>query len=161
MFSNKLGIPNRLVAGAGKTTLSHILCCEAGATEGDVLVFGHSVADDPDSVRQLVAVCKQDDYLYPDLTAKEHLECFAGLRGVPSHEIPGVVQHWLASVDLDIVQNQYTSSFSGGMKRRLSLACSTIGGRALIILDEPTTGECLFMILVAFTEDFSCIRWLT
>lgn len=133
--------------GAGKTTLSHILSCEVGATEGDVLVFGHSVANDPDSVRQLVAVCKQDDYLYPDLTAREHLECFAGLRGVPSHEVPEMVQRWLASVDLTIVQNQYTSSYSGGMKRRLSLACSTIGGRALIILDEPTTGKSVMMTL--------------
>ena len=134
--------------GAGKTTLSHILGCEIGATEGDILVFGHSVSDDPDTVRKLVSICKQDDYLYPDLTAREHLECFAGLRGVPSHEVPEMVQHWLASVDLATVQTQYSSSFSGGMKRRLSLACSTIGGRSLIILDEPTTGEFVLMTSV-------------
>lgn len=136
--------------------MSHILGCEIGATEGDILVFGHSVSEDPDTVRKLVSVCKQDDYLYPDLTAREHLECFAGLRGVPSHEVPEMVQRWLASVDLATVQNQYTSSFSGGMKRRLSLACSTIGGRSLIILDEPTTGEFLLMTSVCcFLISFS------
>jgi ABC-type multidrug transport system ATPase subunit len=86
-------------------------------------------------------VCKQDDYLYPDLSAKEHLEVFGGLRGVPRHELPQTVQKWLESVDLAVVQDQYSEAYSGGMKRRLSLACSTIGGRPLIILDEPTTGE--------------------
>lgn len=139
MFSYQILRPCRH-NGAGKSTLAHILGCEIGSTDGDILVFGRSVSEDPDTVRKLVSVCKQDDYLYPDLTAREHLECFAGLRGVPSHEVPEMVQHWLTSVDLATVQNHYSSSFSGGMKRRLSLACSTIGGRPLIILDEPTTG---------------------
>ena len=124
----------------GKTTLANILSIETDATGGDISVFGYSVADSPDEVRGLVAVCKQFDFLYPDLSAKEHLELFGGLRGVAEVDLAEMVQKWLESVDLDIVQNQYSSSFSGGMKRRLSLACSTIGGRPLIILDEPTTG---------------------
>ena len=81
-----------------------------------------------------------DDYLWPDLTAKEHLELYAGLRGVPAAEIGDRVQQWLKSVDLVDNQLDYSSSFSGGMKRRLSVALSTIGDRPLIILDEPTTG---------------------
>jgi ABC-type multidrug transport system ATPase subunit len=105
-----------------------------------VLVFGHSVAKDPSTVRQMVGMCKQDDFLYPTISAREHLEIFAGLRGVDRKKIPELVQEWLESVDLQLVQNQYSSSFSGGMKRRLSLALSTIGDRPLIILDEPTTG---------------------
>lgn len=113
---------------------------ETDATSGDVSVFGYSVTEHPDEVRGLVAVCKQFDFLYPDLSAKEHLELYGGLRGVPEEDLPEMVQKWLESVDLAIVQNQYSSAFSGGMKRRLSLACSTIGGRPLIILDEPTTG---------------------
>ena len=50
------------------------------------------------------------------------------------------VQKWLRSVDLEDVQLQYASAYSGGMKRRLSLALATIGDRPLIVLDEPTTG---------------------
>jgi ABC-type transporter Mla maintaining outer membrane lipid asymmetry ATPase subunit MlaF len=125
---------------SGKTTLSHILSCEVSPTAGDVRVFGHSVTQDPYSVRQLVGLCKQDDYLYPNLSAREHLQLFAGLRGVESSVLAETVSNWLESVDLSLVQNHYTSSFSGGMKRRLSLALATIGGRPLIILDEPTTG---------------------
>ena len=81
-----------------------------------------------------------DDYLWPLLTAKEHLELFAGLRGVSPDRRGPMVQKWLQSVDLDIVQLQFPTQYSGGMKRRLSLALATVGDRPLIILDEPTTG---------------------
>lgn len=81
-----------------------------------------------------------DDYLWPDLSAKEHLELFAGLRGVKADERADIVQKWLESVDLAEVQLQYSNAYSGGMKRRLSVALATIGDRPLIILDEPTTG---------------------
>ncbi|EEC45337.1 predicted protein, partial [Phaeodactylum tricornutum CCAP 1055/1] len=126
--------------GAGKSTLSNLISCEFRPTSGDVKVFGHSVTNETCAVRNLVGICRQDDYLYPNLTAKEHLELYAGLRGVPLKNIPSVVQEWLESVDLQSVQDHYSASYSGGMKRRLSLALATIGGRPLIILDEPTTG---------------------
>jgi ABC-type multidrug transport system ATPase subunit len=105
-----------------------------------VTVFGHSVVNDPYAVRGLVGVCKQFDYLYPNLSVKEHLVLFAGLRGVPRESVAETVDKWLESVYLHNVQDQYSSGFSGGMRRRLSLACATIGGRPLLILDEPTTG---------------------
>ena len=126
--------------GAGKTTLTNILGCEQSPTEGDAFVFGHSVTYDPYAIRRLVGVCKQDDYLWPDLSAKEHLELFAGLRGVKPSEQEAVVQKWLESVDLATVQFQFSAGYSGGMKRRLSVALSTIGDCDFILLDEPTTG---------------------
>jgi ABC-type multidrug transport system ATPase subunit len=136
-------------------------------TAGDITVFGHSIQSDPQTIRRWVGVCKQDDYLWPNLSAKDHLDLFAGLRGVPPMEHDAMVQKWLESVDLDAVQHQYSSQFSGGMKRRLSLAMSTIGARSLIVLDEPTTGksgECvnlpklrhfkLFSFSFAFTQEW-------
>lgn len=104
-------------------------------------MFGHSVTNDPVSVRKLVGVCKQDDYLWPNMSAKEHLQLYAGLRGVESNDAPQIIAKWLESVDLDSVMNQPSASFSGGMKRRLSLCLATVGdSQKLIILDEPTTG---------------------
>ena len=88
-----------------------------------------------------VEVLSADDYLWPNLSAKEHLELFGGLRGLHSSVLEEKVQQWLRSVDLELVQSQYASAYSGGMKRRLSLALATIGDRPLIVLDEPTTGE--------------------
>jgi ATP-binding cassette, subfamily A (ABC1), member 3 len=120
--------------------LSKVLTCETTATSGDIQVFGHSIKSNPNAIRRLVGVCKQDDYLWPKLSAKEHLDLFAGLRGVHPDDHDATVQRWLESVDLDSVQHQQSSQFSGGMKRRLSLAMSTIGSRSLIVLDEPTTG---------------------
>lgn len=91
---------------------------------------------------------RQDDYLYSDLTAKEHLELYGGLRGVAAAELPEIVRKWLESVDLEGEKDHFPPSFSGGMKRRLSLACSTIGNRPLIILDEPTTGKQMLLLRI-------------
>ncbi len=87
-----------------------------------------------------MGLCYQDDYLWPYLSAKEHLKLFAGICGVDSVKLEDTVQKWLKSVDLDSVQQQYVNTYSGGMKRRLSVALATIGDRPLIVLDEPTTG---------------------
>lgn len=127
-------------SGAGKSTLSNILSCETDPSSGEVSVFGRSVVNDSFSIRGLMAVCKQDDFLWPSLTAKEHLDIFAGLRGVDPNHHNEAVQKWLESVDLSIDQHTPSSSFSGGMKRRLSLALTTIGERPFLICDEPTTG---------------------
>lgn len=133
-----------LLLSLGKTTISNILCCEIAGSQGDARVFGHSVFSEPFLVRNMIGLCKQDDYLWPNLSAKEHLELFAGLRGVDSAELGGKVEKWLGSVDLDEVQFQYAGAYSGGMKRRLSLALATIGDRPFIVLDEPTTGMSVF-----------------
>ena len=82
----------------------------------------------------------KDDFIWGNLTAREHLELFAGIRGVSKADMPEMVQKWLESVDLMLVQNQRVRTFSGGMKRRLSVAMSTIGNSNVVVLDEPTTG---------------------
>ena len=128
-----------LILGSGKSTFVNLLCCEQNATSGDINVMGVPLSDQY-AIRKMIGECKQDDILWPNLSAKEHLELFAGLRGVSQDEIADTVQEWLESVDLDSVQNTRVSSFSGGMKRRLSVAMSTIGDSKLIVLDEPTTG---------------------
>jgi ABC-type multidrug transport system ATPase subunit len=117
-----------------------MIICETLPSNGDILVLGRSVKTESSTVRRMVGVCKQDDYLWPSLTAKEHLCLFAQLSGIVREQVGRIVQEWLESVDLDLVQDQFSRQFSGGMKRRLSLALSTIGGRPLIVLDEPTTG---------------------
>lgn len=129
-----------VLLGAGKSTLTNILSCEMAQSSGEVVIFGRSVALDTDDIRCMVSICKQDDFLWPNLTAKEHLEIFAGLRGVDSDSRSLTVQRWLESVDLTVQQHMFSSAFSGGMKRRLSVALSTIGERPFIIFDEPTTG---------------------
>lgn len=126
--------------GAGKSTLSKIITCDIAPTAGSVGVFGREVNGEVMAVRRLIGVCHQDDYLYETLTARENLELYAGLRGVPPDEIPALVSEWLEDVELLSEQHHRAGTFSGGMKRRLSVALATIGDVPLIILDEPTTG---------------------
>ncbi len=121
--------------GAGKSTLLSILAGETLPTSGDISVYGN---DNPFLLHQMIGFCKQDNFLWPDLTAKEHLNIFGGMRCTDRKSHDKIVQEWLESVDLAIAKDDYSSTFSGGMKRRLSVALATIGDRPFVILDEPT-----------------------
>ena len=100
------------------------------------------MSSDHFNVIKMIGECKQDDFLWPNLTAREHLEVFGGIRGVPREDLAETVQKWLESVDLENVANMRAGSFSGGMKRRLSVALSTIGNSPIIVLDEVSGSRC-------------------
>ena len=107
-----------------------------------ISVYGRTVPENLDDVRHQVGmgVCPQHDVLYPDLTVKEHLELFAGIKGVPKADIPKAVSETIATVGLTEKVNQLADSLSGGMKRKLSVGIALIGGSKVVILDEPTSG---------------------
>jgi ATP-binding cassette, subfamily A (ABC1), member 3 len=88
--------------GAGKTTTISILTGLIPATSGSVTVYGHSVPDELESIRQNVSlgVCPQHDVLYPDLTVKEHLQLYAGLKGVAPNKVKECVEETVATVGL-------------------------------------------------------------
>ena len=126
----------------GKSTFVNVLCGEVNPSRGDILVNGRPVSSDHFNVIKMIGECKQDDFLWPNLTAREHLEVFGGIRGVPREDLAETVQKWLESVDLENVANMRAGSFSGGMKRRLSVALSTIGNSPIIVLDEVSGSRC-------------------
>jgi len=74
------------------------------------------------------------------LTAAEHIELFAGIKNVPRSALPKLIEERLGAVRLLKVKDKNAGSFSGGMKRRLSVAISTIGDPKIVFMDEPTTG---------------------
>lgn len=126
--------------GSGKSTTIGMLTGLIEPSSGDAFVFGQSVRAEPQMVRRTIGVCPQHDILWPDLTAAEHLEIFARLKGFEPHEIPPMIEETLEGVALLNVQHHRCKTYSGGMKRRLSVAVSSIGNPQLIIMDEPTTG---------------------
>ena len=128
--------------GSGKSTTIGMLTglTKPSGDNGDAFVFGESVRLAPERVRQMIGVCPQHDILWPELTAYEHLWLFAQLRGIEKESIPAMIEDKLRSVSLLLVQDHQSQTFSGGMKRRLSVAISSIGDPPLIIMDEPTTG---------------------
>ena len=126
--------------GAGKTTTLSMLSTLLPPSRGDVLVFGASAVNDPAEVRRRVGLAPQQVSLYPTFTAQENLEFFAALQGVP----PAVRRRRIDGV-LDLVglaprRNDPVRTYSGGMQRRLNLACAVIHEPRLLLLDEPTAG---------------------
>src|SRR5215471_3524448 len=110
--------------GAGKTTTLSMLSTLLPPTRGDVLVFGASVVGDPAEVRRRVGLAPQQISLYPKFTGQENLEFFATLHGVPPAERARRVARLLELVGLAPRRGDRVHTYSGGMQRRLNLACS-------------------------------------
>lgn len=124
--------------GAGKSTLINILIGALAKTRGEAAISGISVESDIASIRRIIGVCPQFDILWEELTAGEHVQLFHRLKHLPISQEQVLAS--LESVGLERNANGRVTTFSGGMRRRLSLALSLIGDPQLVILDEPTTG---------------------
>ncbi|KAK0587262.1 hypothetical protein LWI29_020149 [Acer saccharum] len=128
--------------GAGKTTIISCLTGITPVTAGDAFVYGDSIRSSTglSNIRRTIGVCPQFDILWDELSAQEHLQLFASIKGLPPASIKSVAENSLAEVRLTEAAKVRAGSYSGGMKRRLSVAIALIGDPKLIILDEPTTG---------------------
>ncbi|KAK9119373.1 hypothetical protein Scep_017466 [Stephania cephalantha] len=128
--------------GAGKTTVINCLTGITPPTGGDALIYGYSIRSYVGmlNIQKIIGVCPQFDILWDVLSGQEHLHLFASIKGLPSSSIKSVAEKSLAEVKLSEAAKMRTSSYSGGMKRRLSFAIALIGDPKLVILDEPTTG---------------------
>ncbi|KAM6594094.1 hypothetical protein CsatA_001797 [Cannabis sativa] len=127
---------------AGKTTTFNCLTGITPVTSGDALVYGHSIRSSigMSKVQKLMGVCPQFDIQWDALSGLEHLHLFARIKGLPLSSIDSVIEKSLAEVRLTKAAKVRVGSYSGGMKRRLSVAVALIGDPKLVILDEPTTG---------------------
>lgn len=88
----------------------------------------------------MIGFCPQFDILWDELTPEEHLSIYAEMKGLAPEDLPREIAHRLKAVNLSHVRNHLVRTFSGGMKRRLSIAISSIADPQIIFLDEPTTG---------------------
>jgi len=121
--------------GAGKTTLINIMVGLLKATEGDVYFDGRSISSDTNTIRQDFGVCAQTNIIYDELTVEDHINFFAGLKGVKVN-----VDEVLTELDLLQQKHLKASKLSGGQKRKLCIGMATIGKPKYVFLDEPTTG---------------------
>ncbi len=126
--------------GAGKTTTISMICGLLQPTEGEVLVTGLSLTDDPRGVKRRLGVVPQEVAVYEELSARTNLEFWGGIFGLRGGKLKGRVGELLAQVGLEERADEPVKNFSGGMKRRLNLAMGLVHDPQLILLDEPTVG---------------------
>lgn len=126
--------------GAGKTTTLSMLCTLLRPSYGDARIFGKSLATDVAGVRRLVGLVPQDVSLYPTLNARQNLSFFGRIYGVPRKALRARTEQLLDLVDLRGRADAPVETYSGGMMRRLNLACGLIHAPRLLLLDEPTVG---------------------
>lgn len=124
--------------GAGKTTIVKILSTLLKQDSGEATVNGFDVISKPDNVRQSISLTGQFAAVDDVLTGRENLVMIARLRHL--HNPRQVAEDLLTRFGLIDAADRKSSTYSGGMRRRLDIAMSLVGNSALIFLDEPTTG---------------------
>ena len=141
------------VNGAGKTTTFKTITGEFVPTSGDALIRDYtnttssatdrrlfSISKDLTAARQRMGYCPQFEGLQLNLTGREHITLYAAIRGVPSGSIDSTVSKLLEEIQLTDAADRICGTYSGGMKRKLSVALALVGAPCVVLLDEPSTG---------------------
>ncbi|MEC3608021.1 ABC transporter ATP-binding protein [Bacillus glycinifermentans] len=126
--------------GAGKSTTINMISGLLRSNEGEVLILGKNTAAFRKHAKMNIGIVPQDLAIYEDLTAYENVKFFAGLYGLRGSLLQERVEEALQFVGLGDKHKSFPKNFSGGMKRRLNIACAIAHRPKLIIMDEPTVG---------------------
>jgi ABC-type multidrug transport system fused ATPase/permease subunit len=100
--------------GAGKSSTINMLCGNSPLTEGDARIFGYSLRSQMHHIRSIMGVCPQHDILFDELTAREHIQLYAGLKGVPRKDWNALINTRLDAVKLLEVVDKPIHTYSGG-----------------------------------------------
>lgn len=126
--------------GAGKTTIINMLLGLTKVDGGEIIIFGKRVNGNREDVSKHIGIVPQELAIYEDLTAAENVAFFGRLYGLKGKLLQQRVAEALAFTGLSDKRKEFPKKFSGGMKRRLNIACALMHRPRLIIMDEPTVG---------------------
>jgi ABC-2 type transport system ATP-binding protein len=124
--------------GAGKTTLLRAIAGRVRLDGGEIRFFGQSVGDG--GIAAMLGIVPQEIALYPLLTARENLAAFGELHGLKGTDLKRQIEWALDCTGLADRAGEPVKQFSGGMKRRLNIACGVLHRPRIVLLDEPTVG---------------------
>lgn len=126
--------------GAGKSTTMNIMTGYLGATEGEVLINGHNILDEPEAAKHFIGYLPEMPPLYVDMKVREYLEFVAELKKIPKKDREDQILEVMDMVKLEEVEDRLIRNLSKGYKQRVGLAQAILGFPEIIILDEPTVG---------------------
>ena len=126
--------------GAGKTTVIKMLCCLLRPSSGTATIMGHDTQEDPIAVKQIIDVSPQETAIAEHLNAWENLSLMGEIHGLEKEEVKKRSEELLEMMGLAGRAKDRVGKYSGGMKRRLSIAMALVSDPQVLFLDEPTLG---------------------
>jgi ABC-2 type transport system ATP-binding protein len=126
--------------GAGKTTTLRLLAGLLDITEGSATIAGLDLGSQAEAIKPLIGYMAQQFSLYAELSVLENLQFFSDLYDVPAKELKERTERLLTFAGLQEFRERRASQLSGGMQKKLALACTLIHQPKILLLDEPTTG---------------------
>lgn len=126
--------------GAGKTTTLRLLAGLLDVTEGSATIAGYDLASQPEKIKPHIGYMAQQFSLYSELSVIENLVFFADLYNISADEVGARMERLLGFAGLSEFRNRRAAHLSGGMQKKLALACTLLHQPAILLLDEPTTG---------------------
>jgi ABC-2 type transport system ATP-binding protein len=126
--------------GAGKTTTLRLLAGLLDVTSGMATIAGHDLVQEPEAIKPIIGYMAQQFSLYSELSVLENLLFFADLFDVNKTVLHKRIDRLLSFAGLMEFKNRWAAHLSGGMQKKLALACTLIHQPPILLLDEPTTG---------------------
>ena len=126
--------------GAGKSTTIRMLCGLLTPTEGEAVVGGFGVSQDPERVRENIGYMSQKFSLYRDLTVRENIAFFGGVYGLAGQRLRARAEAVIDMAGLHGLEQRLTGTLSGAHQQRLALGCAILHEPPILFLDEPTSG---------------------
>ena len=126
--------------GAGKSTTMNMITGYIASTEGDILIDGHNILEEPEKAKKCIGYLPELPPLYQDMTVLEYLKFVAELKSIPKGEFERNISEVMSTTKLEEMKYRLIKNLSKGYKQRVGLAQALLGYPEIIILDEPTVG---------------------
>jgi ABC-2 type transport system ATP-binding protein len=126
--------------GAGKSTLISMICGLTKLDKGDIIINGSSIKTNPIAAKQNIGLVPQEIALYENISAIDNLKFWGKMYSLKGNLLKERIEEVLEATGLKDRRKEKVSNFSGGMKRRLNIACAVMHYPKIVIMDEPTVG---------------------
>ena len=146
--------------GSGKTTLMRILTTQFRPTSGEAYSFGLNVVGNGSDVRKIIGYVPQETSVWADISGFENLLIYSKIYGVASGKRQRIIWDILQSMGIEEVAHKTVKTYSGGMVRRLEIACALMVKPRVLFLDEPTIGldpsarKAVWQNLISFKKEY-------